>query len=216
MYIIDDSYFTDDKFIPNLGIGVTKEDINPLIDGCVHDLLESVLGTKKYLEFTENLTEEGELKPDASQEWINLINGCEYEYNEEKHYFKGLIFKRGAYKNSLLAYYVFYKWLKNNVSKTTGIGEVVISSKNAVNVGLTNKVVETWNKFWSLLSDDYHHNGVKYVHYGVPIYDYSNHNKKNSVSLFRFLKENSYIYGNLPLDLPLTDDKHGYRNKLGL
>lgn len=216
MYIIDDSYLKEDKFIPNVGIGQGKENINPLIDGEVHSLLESIFGTKVYLELTSNLDADGKVTDDTEQKWLNLINGCEYEKGDKKYYFKGLIFKRGLYKNSLLAYYVFYKWLKQNVSKSVGVGEVVLVAKNAINVGLTHKVVDAWNKFWSLLAEGSYNKGYKYNHCGVPIYDYYGTRHNTNVSLFQFLLDNKDIYGELPLQLPLTDDHYGFRNSLGL
>lgn len=221
MYIIDNTYFIEDKLIPNIngsgGIGSNKPNIDSLVDNEVHSLLESILGYVSYKDLVDNLNTDGSEKPTTTQKWKDLINGKEYIKNEKTYYFKGLKYQVGVSKNSLLAYYVFYKWIKQNISQQSSTGsEIVLTPKNAINVGLTSKLVSTWNKFWSLLGEGYSHRGVRYKHCGVPIYDYYGSRRDSNVSLFQFLTDNKEIYGELPLQLPITEDYYGYKNQLGL
>lgn len=220
MFIINDTYFQEDRLIPNLGNGgigsVGNVDIEPLIDSECRSLLDSVLGYKAFKEFSDSLDVKGEIKPDTPQKWIDLINGLEYEKNGITYYYRGLKYSLGASKNSLLAYYVYYKWIDQNVSKSTGVGEVVLQSKNAINVGLTSKLVDIWNKFWTMLGAGYEYNGSHYHHCGVPISDYYGKRRNSNISLFQFLNDNSETYGKLPLQLPANDSFYGYKNQLGL
>lgn len=217
MYIIDSTYFIEDRLIPNLGAGAGKINIDRLIQGEVHSLLESVLGYTAYKDLVENLTDKGETKPETDVKWKELIEGKEYTKDDKIRYFKGLKYQVGTSKNSLLAYYVFYKWIKQNVSQNSGVGgEVVLTSKNAINVGLTAKLVDVWNKFWTLIGHGYTHRGHFYKHCGVPIFDYYGSRRDSNVSLFQFLKDNQETYGELPLQLPITEDYYGYKNQLGL
>ena len=217
MYIIDSTYFQEDRLIPNVGVGAGKINIDRLIESEVHSLLESVLGYVAYKNLVENLDENGNIKTDTLQKWKDLINGKEYERNDKLYYFKGLKYTLGTSKNSLLAYYVFYKWIKQNISQNSGVGgEVVLTTKNAVNVGLTAKLVDTWNKFWTMLGEGYFHKGIHYTHKGVPIHDYYGSRRDSNVSLFQYLRDNHEEYGELPLQLPINEDYHGYKNQLGI
>lgn len=59
---------------------------------------------------------------------------------------KGLIFTDGTAKKSLIANYVYWHWLENEFSVTTGSGEKKINSQNSSDVTDVSKKVRAWNQ----------------------------------------------------------------------
>jgi len=214
MYLIDASYFNREIAIPNVNElqGNASTELTLFIDDKVRLLLQNVLGFDLFTDLNGDITN-GVLKTDAEQKWKNLVNGVTYTKNGKQFRWKGLLYTEGTFKSSLLADYVYYFWLENEVSNMTGVGEVVQVSKNAVSVNSTQRLIKTWNRFVNAVNgwETYgNRKGVMYWHGGVPIYDYSNAEKSMYVDLFTFLKDNQTDYP----DAPFTCFE--YKNQFGL
>lgn len=157
--IIDSSYFTNGElFIPNnkdlsakpLGSPSVKSDLDVFIDKYERDLLLNALGTTLYDGLISQFTN-GVLKTDAPQKWKDLIDGTNYTINGKTHRWDGL---RGYAKQSLLAFYVFCKYMRNNEYTYTTTGVVQNTAKNADNVSGTTKYVKAWQSFMEQYQDE--------------------------------------------------------------
>ncbi len=85
--------------------------------------------------------------------WINIIDGAEFTniYSQMSKW-NGL----KAPGNSPIVYYVYYWYLRNNVSNSTGGGESIIKKLNSRQVTNRRKQTWAWNRMvdlnWDLLS----------------------------------------------------------------
>ena len=213
MYLIDASYFNRETAIPNVNElqGNASTELTLFIDDKVRLLLQNVLGFELFTDLDSDITN-GVLKTDAEQKWKNLVNGVTYTKEGKQYRWKGLLYTEGTFKSSLLADYVYYFWLENEVSNMTGVGEVVQVSKNAVSVNSTQRLIKTWNRFVNAVNggEIYGRRGVSYLHNGVLVTDWMNGVSSNYVDLFTFLKENQTDYPNAPFTC------FEYKNQFGL
>lgn len=144
------------------------------------------------------------LKTDSDPKWKLLIDGHKYSEGDEfvtefssslpcgcgcsdssceKHFWEGLVTETKtilqgnevAFKESLIAYYIYYQWSFNNLSKTTGTGEQVPESKNSVYASNKFKRTSAFNYFWTK---------VRHCESG------------GKVGLHLFLKEHSELFSN--------------------
>lgn len=121
---------------------------------------------------------EYKLKSDADPKWGYLVNGRKYSETDEDvddfydlsvsgcgcssgnctvHNWEGIVKRQtiilnGAevtYKESFLAYYVYYMWCFDNASRTTGVGEQLPEAKNSTSVSNRSKRISAWNYFWT-------------------------------------------------------------------
>ena len=215
--LINETYFQGDIMIPNITEVHSDNDfVRGLIESESRLLLESVLGFELFNEFVSNLDGNGNLKPDAGQKWKNLVYGNIYEVGNINHQFKGLIQETPLYKTSLIADYVYYRWMKSTSSQSTGTGEAVLNGKNSSNVNGSQKLVTIWNRFFKLLTNGSHQKPYRGYVNGVCFVDWYGSNQRNSVSVFQFLTDNKEDYPNPGLQLPLSEDYFGYKNQLGL
>lgn len=212
MYLIDVSYFIREYNVPNTVElqANTSNNLDYYIDERVRLLLQMALGSELFAELDDNITS-GVLDNDAPQKWKNLVNGCTYTKDDKDYVWKGLLQLDGTFKNSLLTPYVYYYWLKGNISSVLGVGEVVTNGKNATNVNSTQRLVETWNDFVNQYQGDCTYRNNAYIHNGVIIYDYYQNGKNNNyISLLQFLKDNDTDYPDANLEV------FEYKNQLGL
>ena len=121
---------------------------------------------------------EYKLKSDADPKWSYLVSGRKYSEKDEGvgefydlsasgcgctsgvctvHNWEGLVRSQtviingqtATYKESLLAYYVYYMWTFDNASKTTGVGEQLPEAKNSQTVSNRVKRISAFNYFWT-------------------------------------------------------------------
>jgi len=215
MYIIDQTYFIKELSIPNLNEmdSDTLSSLDVMVDDYVRLLLQNLLGYELFNDLDSNI-ENGVLKEDAAQKWVDLVNGVEYTKDSKTHFWNGLIYKRGLHNHSLLAKYVFYYWLKDSVSLLTGTGEKSITASNMIAVNSNQRMLNVWNSF----VEDYQYNYCKtlapseYYHNGVLIIDWLGNNQKENqyVSLVKFISDHESDYPNAPKML------YNEQNQLGL
>lgn len=212
-YIIDETYFQREYYVPNVD-ELNSEAYNELtqfIDGKARLLIKDALGYELFKEFDSYVTS-GNLSETAPQKWINLVDGVEYELNGETYYWNGLKRIEGAFRSSLITPFVFYHWLESRQSVMTGVGEVVVNSKNAVNVNGNQRLTKTWNDFVSQYqeTDKHEYNPNIFYQRGVRVVDWLSDRDGDFVSLIKFISDNSEDYQNAALK------RYKFKNQLGL
>lgn len=191
MYIIDQTYFQKELFIPNLNEmdSDVSSDLDIDIDKYVRSLLRDALGLDLFKDLDSNIVN-GALKEDALDKWKDLVNGIEYIKNGINYKWGGLIQTEGSFKNSLLAKYVYFFWLRDSVSKLTGVGEKRIEATNAVSVNSSQRLVSIWNSF----IEDYQ--GQTLVPSPYSCFDTYTWEDDGFVSLIQFISDNATDYPN--------------------
>lgn len=212
MYLIDETFFIRENSIPNLDeLNGSNAELIQFIDEKVPLLLQMILGYENFSSLDSQI-QNGVLIEAADQKWKDLVEGKEYQKCGKTVKWNGLIFELGTFKSSLLSDYVFYEWLKYNVSQVTGIGEAINTAKNGMNVNSNQRLVDAWNRFYLRTVGNCLNKPQKYWHNGVLVVDYFGNNETGLISLFTFLKDNESDYPNCSFLLP----ENGVKNQLGI
>ena len=203
-YIVDETYFVRKYLVPNSGElnSGAYEELQGYIDSKARLCLKDVLGYELFKDFDSNVTD-GNIDAGAPQKWLDLVNGVEYTLDGTLYRWNGLKEIDGAFKESLLTPFIFYHWLYDNASKMSGVGEVVINAKNAINVNSTQRLVSTWNEFIGSYQTGYNnYSPSAYYHRGIKVIDWVGNNTNNDyVSLIKFLSDNDTDYADASLKL---------------
>ena len=209
--IIDSSYFEENNFIANINEpdpnNRTSDNLNMLIELTERNLLSITFGRAMYEDLIKYYKDDSLTPP---TEYKNLVDGCIYEVEGKKRFWSGL--RNQATKESLIADLVYYEYQINNITQTTGVGEVSIDVKVGNKANVLPKTTRAWNRFIAK------YNGVIGVSisgytlernpywlisnrrgngYGV---DYYGHNNEGEVSLIQFLEDNKKDYPLIVLD----------------
>ena len=211
-YLIDETYFQRELFVPNADDQDRSayNELQQFIDDKARLLLKEVLGYALFKDLDDNITD-GNLDSGAPQKWLDLVNGKEYTKDGYTYYWQGLLITEGAFKKSLLANYVFYHWLYYNQSTMSGVGEVVLNAKNAININSTQRLTSVWNEF----VDMYQGKQTKYTHSeyrrnGIKVIDWLGNNTNDYYSsLIMFLSDNEEDYPDAPLKMYKTINQFG-------
>ncbi len=195
MFLIDHTYFSQELNIPNnqeeKTYGTTNENsFDSYIDRYTIDLLQKALGIALFNEFN-SFIQNGVLNDSAPAKWKHLVHGAELTINDKKYYWQGLLVKNGLFKKSLLANYVYCKWLENDTTQVTGVGEVKGQAINTQNVNSSDRLIRIWNDFVvQYQGGDVHiSQPTKTVYKGVLFEDYYFANQQdNNLSLLAFLQ----------------------------
>lgn len=199
MYIIDRDYFIRELQIPNLSEmnSASLTELNLFIDGEARPVLLDAIGFVNLTDLESDMTD-GELNVDAAQKWKNLVDGCTYEKDGVNVHWQGLRFESGTFKGSLLANYVFCKWLEDQVTTMTGTGEKTIAAKNAEAANSTQRYVKAWNKFVVMYQGANCSSPSRYIVRGIPFTDYFG-GQSQEISLLTFLSDNETEYPDCPM-----------------
>lgn len=90
------------------------------------------------------------MKPSADQKWKDLFSGKEYTKDDVLVNWRGLVFKDGTFDRSLLAYYVFPEFLKNDMSSYGRMGMQIEKAKKSMRSQYNRLYVDSYNKFYDL------------------------------------------------------------------
>lgn len=201
--IIDTSYFIGEIYLPQVG-GSASEFVNNnnsiqwYIDKYECEILYKGLGKQLADEFLSNIEPTGGLIPSADAKWDRLLNGFSYVKNDITYYWKGLINVKGSYKSSLMAYYIYYKYIESGLFQNSTLGIVKAVSENSNSVSANTVLTKSWNDMLDWYGGECYNNSVapQYIK-GIAFYDYFN-GKDNTkeVSLFTFLTDHSIDYEN--------------------
>jgi len=144
--LITSAYFIGEISLPGSALTGDLADIAPYIIKYEREALIKLLGYTLYKELKAEIDAES-----YTEKWNRLVNGHEYEitYMGETHLVKwnGLI---NSELVSLLAYYIYYKYVSFHVTQTSGIGEFISQAENSVKVSPSQKMVNAWNRFVDL------------------------------------------------------------------
>ena len=142
MSLIDSTYFIGGINLPGGSLTGDLSDIDAYITMYEKEALIDLLGYTLYKDFIANPTD---------TRWTRFSAGYEYtvEYGGDTHSIKwnGLV---NDEKVSLLAYYIYYKYVEFHVTHTSGFGELLQNSENASKISITQKRVNAWNRFIEL------------------------------------------------------------------
>ena len=141
MSIIDKTYFEAHNLVVNVNEpepnSATDRDLDVLIASVEEYVLSNALGRKFYNEIKQYYKELPSEPIPA--EVNNLVDGCEYTYNGEERYWRGL--RQENTKESLLADLVYYCYHTNNVTLTTSFGEQAVEGKLGNRASIFRKVI---------------------------------------------------------------------------
>lgn len=199
-YLIDSTSFKGELEIPNLDEANSKSltELNRLIDEKCRLLMIDVLGSENY-EDLGGLLVAGLLPDSAPDKWKLLVNGGVYTTDDVQHTWFGI--------KSMLAWYVYAQYVRDNVSYLSGVGEVRAEAKNAANVNSTQRYVYAWNKFVELYQGNVCSLNWQYPH----IYHVSgNYNYNRLGGFLNFLANNVVDFPNTVLR------QYDAQNQLGL
>lgn len=193
--ITDTTYYqSGKKFIPNnnnlnaeiAGVPNVASEIDGFIVKYERELLIGFLGITLYNELNTALAD----LPSADIKWRNLVEGTEYVKDGVTYRFDGL---RGFEKDSLVAFYVFCRYLENDESYYSTTGVTKSTAQNANSFTPTRKYLDAWYMFLEKYQNDIHGHEYKmlYDNYGCPvgIDYYTNAQKSKLVSLETYLKD---------------------------
>ena len=125
--LIDTTYFFGELHIPNLNKVDVAEQLTAFIEKYEEEFLTNLLGYEMYQD------EDGD-----------LFYGTEYDHIGRVIMWKGLIDEEK--KLSVIANYVYYWWMRNNASQTTGVGETITKAENSVRTSPSAKMTRAWNE----------------------------------------------------------------------
>lgn len=210
MFIIDDSYFTGKINVPNVTEynGSTIEAIDDYINKYGRLFMRETLGNVLFKDLMLNL-DNGELKENASQKWVDLINGKEYTKNGETYTWQGIKGGCDLYKDSVLAYFVYLNYFE--ITYFTGFSLASTEAKNSTIINPSNHLVEIHNDFVSLYQGSSNYNPINYFHSNEVIFrDFYHSNDSGFVSYMQFLLDNETNYPKVSIK-PLQ-----FKNSLGI
>lgn len=170
--ITNDSYYKLDIYIPNV---VNDEpEVNDISNNTElqnamsqyeREALQYLLGYNLYNEFSNQFDIDADdnwtIKASADQKWLDLLNGTTYTIDGVNYTWRGLIYKDGNLDKSLLAYYVYYYFLANDVDHYSSVGVETETAKNATRVSAIAKAVKAWHNFY--IQSVGHYNTPAYV-----------------------------------------------------
>lgn len=145
MSLIDKTYFVKDINIPDSAYN----DLDAYIERYEKEILIQLLGYELWKLVDSN---------NGQQPVASLINGKEYQVNGITVKWGGLVNKE---KISLIAYYVFYQWARNNATFTAMTGERQSNDENAQSASLAQRLSHAWMKLEEMAqSTDYPYNSL--------------------------------------------------------
>lgn len=178
-----------------------KSGVQAFIDRYEAELLINALGREQYAELLSQLNTDGTFITDPIEKWVDLVDG--------KDDWKGLRYAYGDYKISLIAYYVYYHYLRDTETFYAVTGIVKPEVANAVIKSANVDLVTQWNKFATM----YGGNWCQNLYYWDSIWlDWGNvfEQPSNNQTLYEFLSA-------YPDDYDTSFYSHyGYKNRHGL
>jgi len=148
MNLIDTTYFINDIWLPVDEIG---NELTASITKYQKEILIKCLGFDLYAQFMAEI--EGDYS--VGSEWDYLYNGT--TWTDSSGYLKEWVGFKNAEKESLIAYWVYYKYLFNSSVYAGSSGGKISNSENASNVDSREKQMYAYNKCIELMNsmDDY-------------------------------------------------------------
>lgn len=147
--LIDNTYFFGPISLPGGSLDGDFADIDDYIEQYEKEALIEILGYTLYKALKAEIDAD-----EYTTKWDRFVNGYEYEidYLGDTHLVKwnGLV---NDEKISLLAYYIYYHYVKFHVTHTSGFGELLQKAENASKVSPVQRMVSAWNEYVRLRGD---------------------------------------------------------------
>jgi len=146
---IDSTYFVGGINIPNLvGTNSNTTALAQAIAQYEEEILIDLIGYKLYSLLIADLDEN---KAPQSQIYKDLVNGAEFTHSfagvETLLKWKGL---KNASKQSLLAYYTFFKYVERDVTHLSGAGVILAKGEKGNRSSSVNKMINAWERMRKL------------------------------------------------------------------
>lgn len=193
------SYFVGDIFIPQVGHGASTvaNDNKKLTDAITKyevELLVKGLGRKLCKEFYTNIDSSGSVKSGADSKWSNLLIGEDYTENGEDFFWRGLVDTTGNFSECLMAYYIYYHFVREGLSLMTTMGAKKGQSQNTTDASATTKMVDAWRTLYKWYYGEEKSNPNIYMYKGHYVEDYYSGDNSNDVSLYKYLTHRSDLF----------------------
>ena len=145
MSFIDSTYFVGEINIPNAS---TDTSLTQAIPQYEKEILIKLLGYKLYSLLIADLSD----GVPQTQKYLDLVNGKEFTHyyngNEYTIKWEGL---KGALSQSLISYYIFYKYVERDVTRLYGTGISRATTKEGwESVSPENKLINAWERMREL------------------------------------------------------------------
>jgi hypothetical protein len=137
MPIIDTSYFYGDLSIAQIENEAVEANVKRFIKQYEPELLTELFGYELYKNYLAGVATE--------QKYKDILNGKEYTNRAGKlSKWNGL--KNTTLSQSPIANYLYYWYLRDQASVTTGTGEKTANAQNASNASPRTKMARAWNQ----------------------------------------------------------------------
>lgn len=195
MSFINSSYFENEINIP---IDSFSQDI--IVNNILryeNEILKYLLGYQLWDELINDLDPEGDPQ---TQKFVSLVDGSDFSFdfngNTINTRWEGF---RNIDKISLISYYVYYKYRKDNDYHYSGNSQTEPINENSKVIPYAYKLSNIWNLMIRLYGETPNQHSENYLNPVNPYfsdYYYSNNTIKNSYDNF-FLNINNYIHFNI-------------------
>lgn len=206
-YLINETdYFVRELVLPDTSEIDVSSVANPFdnwIDTEARNVLQGAFGFVLFDDFDSNVVN-GVYVP-AVPKWDRMVNGAIYLFEGQNYKYEGLLFQEGAVQRSLLAYYVFSKWMKPYLSTLTVFGDQAGFAANSIAADGRVREVNAWNNFVRLYGGD-----VNIWQVASGISRDSDIQNTRYVSLLKFLLQNKNDYPDAALKV------HGFKNRFSI
>ncbi len=143
MSLIDETYFVSDISLPGQVLEGTYANITNYISKYERKALINLLGYDLYKEL------KAEIDAGEYTDWGGLVNGAEFTTDDGYTVkWEGLI---NDNKESLIAYFVYVHYMRDNVTHTSQSGEVRQAVENATRLAGAQKVAYAYNRYSELV-----------------------------------------------------------------
>lgn len=132
--LIDYTFFVGEINIPNSSKAEVKSKLNLFIDKYEKELLQQLLGYPLWKLYDADPT---------PQRFQDLINGVDYDNS----HWRGLVYMSGENKFSMIAYYIYYWWMKDQQIWNSGVGTLRPKGDTSEIMPIYLKQMEAWNTF---------------------------------------------------------------------
>lgn len=136
--IIDQTYFVLEINIAQLSNDIVSEEVDLFINRYEPDFLKRVFGVT-----LKNLIHDFESGTNSEERIERLVDGYTFAYEGKTYEWKGL---RNPDKESPIANFVFVKYIENQMSQQTGIGERKSKGENSDDHLADWRLVLAWNR----------------------------------------------------------------------
>lgn len=145
MSLIDDSYFRGEINIAQLSQATVRSTLAQFIEKYEPKCLKQVLGLQFAIDFMEQIDP---VSGTIEQRWLDLLNGKVYEFQGRSFEWIGFV---NDQKESLIANFIYFWWIRKEVQQTTGMGQVKPAGENGTITSSMNTTVRAWNEMveWS-------------------------------------------------------------------